>query len=107
MAVPKEPAMPRATTATRRPATTLQPDSPKQVAAATIARLVAIEGAPTRSPAATAFRSALRRKGQALVKAGGPAALVDMLARVRTEAPERADAHNGVLAAAWAGLTYR
>lgn len=64
--------MPRAIT--RRPTAAVSPASPEQVATATVTLLVGIEGAPSGSPAATAFRSALRRKGQDLAAAGGPAA---------------------------------
>ncbi|RZK88496.1 MAG: hypothetical protein EOO66_17960 [Methylobacterium sp.] len=96
--------MPRATTATLRPVPAPPPDAPERIAAATIALLAAIEGAPAASPAATAYRSALRRKGQDLAKAGGPSALADVLARVRTANTARADAREAVLTAAWAGL---
>lgn len=95
--------MPSATTA-RRPAAAPAPTSPEQLGAATVALLVAIEGAPAGSPAATAYRSALRRKGQDLAAAGGPAALVDMLARVRTADAACADAREAIVDEAWAGL---
>lgn len=94
--------MPSAATA-RRPAAPA-PASPEQLGAATVALLVAIEGLPQGSPAAGAYRSALRRKGQDLVDGAGPAALADVLARVRTDAPDRADAREAILAGAWAGL---
>ena len=96
--------MPRATTATRRPVPAPPPDAPERIVAATIALLAAIEGAPAGSPAATAFRSALRRRGQALTEVSGPAALADVLAHVRTADTARADAREAVLTAAWADL---
>ena len=96
--------MPRATT-TRRPAAAAPPpDSPERIGAATIALLTAIEGAPSGSPAATAFRSALIRKGRDLAAAGGPAALADVLTRVRMADPARADARDAIVDEAWAGL---
>lgn len=95
--------MPRATT-TRRPAAAPPPDSPERIGAATIALLTAIEGAPSGSPAATAFRSALRRKGQDLAAAGGPSALADVLARIRIADPARAETREAMISEQWVGL---
>ena len=96
--------MPRAATTRKGPAATQPPASPEQIGAATITLLAAIEGAPAGSPAAAAYRSALRRKGQALAEAGGPAALADVLTRVRTADTARADARDAIVDEAWAGL---
>jgi hypothetical protein len=75
------------------------------VTAASVLTLVqAIERHAPGAPAALAFRSALLRKGQDLANAGGPAALADMLARIRAADPDDADAREAVITAAWAGL---
>ncbi|MBE7201180.1 MAG: hypothetical protein INR70_25730 [Parafilimonas terrae] len=75
------------------------------VTAASILTLVqAIERHAPGAPAALAFRSALRRKGQDLAEADGAAALTDMLARIRAADPDRAEARETVITAAWAGL---
>lgn len=87
----------------RRPAPPAAAGSPDAIAASVVALLGAIEGQPEGSPAAGAYRAALRRKGEVLAAAGGPAALGDMLARVRVADPMRADARDAVLRAAWAG----
>ncbi|WP_342111266.1 hypothetical protein [Methylobacterium sp. SI9] len=85
----------------RRP----EPSTPEQLAASILVVLAGIERHPSGAPAALAFRSALRRKGQDLADAGGAAALADMLARIRAADLDRADARETVITAAWAGLT--
>lgn len=77
---------------------------PEDLGASVLALITAVEQLPEGAPAARAYRSALRRKGEALAGAGGPAALGDVLARVRAAALERADARETILGAAWADL---
>lgn len=84
----------------RRP----EPSTPEQLAASILVLLAGIERHPPGAPAALAFRSALRRKGQDLAETGGPAALADMLARIRAADPERAAARETIITTAWAGL---
>lgn len=81
--------------------------TPEQLAASILVVLAGIERHDAGAPAALAFRSALRRKGQDLADAGGPAALADMLARIRAADPGRADAREAVITAAWTGLPGR
>lgn len=84
----------------RRP----EPSTPEQLAVSILSLLAGIERHPPGAPAALAFRSALRRKGQDLAESGGPAALTDMLARIRAADSARADAREAVITVAWAGL---
>lgn len=84
----------------RRP----EPSTPEQLAASILVVLAGIERHDPGAPAALAFRSALRRKGHDLAETGGPAALVDMLVQIRAVNPDRADAREAVITAAWAGL---
>lgn len=70
------------------------------------ALLVSIEGSPS-GPAAGAFRSAIRRRGQSLVDTLGPGSLTEALARVRAADPERADDREAVITTAWVGLPGR
>ena len=93
-----------ATRAARRSAAPAEASTPEQLAASILVLLAGIERHDPRAPAALAFRSALARKGQDLADAGGPAALADMLARIRAADPDRADAREAVITAAWAGL---
>ncbi|MCJ2040123.1 hypothetical protein MKK55_14410 [Methylobacterium sp. J-059] len=65
--------MPSASTA-RRPTVAPASAYPEQLGTVIVALLNAIEGLPDGSPTAAAYRSAHRRKGQALAKAGDPAA---------------------------------
>lgn len=87
------------------------PDPPKPASVLTLIQGIERHG-PT-APAAIAFRSALRRKGQDLAGAGGAAALADMLARIRAADPDRSDARKSVIsrgvgwAAAAAGRSVR
>lgn len=81
--------------------------TPDQLAASILVVLAGIERHDPGAPAALAFRSALRRKGQDLTDAGGPAALADMLARIRAADPGRADAREAIITAAWADLPGR
>lgn len=83
---------------------TTAPTACRPTAAEILALLASIERHGPNAPAALAFRSALRSKGQDLVDAGGPAALADMLARIRAADPDRADARETIITAAWAGL---
>lgn len=96
--------MPSARTTARRTAARAEDSSPDQVASSILVLVSGIERHDPSAPAALAFRSALRRKGQDLADAGGPAALADMLARIRAADPDRADAREAVITAAWAGL---
>lgn len=93
--------------AARRLAAQATASTPEQLAASILVVLAGIERHDPGAPAALAFRSALRRKGQDLADAGGPAALADMLARIRAADPGRADAREAVITAAWAGLPGR
>lgn len=92
------------TTATRRLAVASSPPSPELLGAATVALFAAIESLPAGAPAATAYRSAPRHKGEDLAEAGGPAAIADVLARVRAEALAPSVTREAVLEAVWAGL---
>lgn len=78
--------------------------SPEDLGASVLALVTAVEQLPEGAPAAGAYRSALRRKGEALAAGGGPAALGDVLARVRASAPALADAREAILDTAWAGV---
>ena len=93
--------------AARRSAAPAEVSTPEQLAASILVLLAGIERHDPRAPAALAFRSALLRKGQDLADAGGPAALADMLARIRAADPDRAAAREAVITAAWAGLPGR
>lgn len=88
----------------RRPAPPAAAGSPDDIAASVVALLAAIEGHPDGSPAARAYRAALRRKGEALSTAGGAAVLLDALAQVRASSPDRADTREVILDVIWAGL---
>lgn len=96
--------MPTPRTAARPAASPPVASGPEDVAAALVAVLGAIEGLSDGSPAAGAYRAALRRKGEALAEAGGTPALLDALARVRAADPARADARETVITAAWDGI---
>ena len=76
----------------------------EDLGASVLALVTAVEQLPDGAPAARAYLSALRRKGEALAGVGGPAALGDVLARVRAAAPELANAREAILGTAWAGL---
>lgn len=89
--------------ATSRP----EASTPEQLAASILVLLAGIERHDPRAPAAPAFRSALLRKGQDLADAGGPAALADMLVRIRADDPDRAKARETIITTAWAGLPGR
>lgn len=78
--------------------------SPEDLGASVLALIAAVEGLPDGSPAAAAYRSALRRKGEALA-AAGPAALGDVLARVRASAVDLAETREAILDTAWSGLS--
>lgn len=80
---------------------------PEQLTASILSLVSSIERHDPGAPAALAFRSALRRKGQDLADAGGPTALADMLARIRAADSDRADAREAVITAAWADLPGR
>ncbi len=58
---------------------------------------------PPGSPTATAFRRALRRKGEAIAGLAVPGGLAAAVSAVAL-APDRAEARRNELAAAWAGL---
>lgn len=96
--------MPTPRTAARSALSPPVASGPEDVAASLLAVLGAIEGLPDSSPAAGAYRAAVRRKGEALVQAAGAPALLDALARVRAADPARADAREAVITAAWAGI---
>ena len=93
--------MPAASTA-RHPTAQAKASTPEKLASSILVLLSGIERHAPGAPAAVAFRSALRRKTQDLAEAGGPAALVDMLARIRATDPDRADARETIITAAWA-----
>lgn len=78
---------------------------PEDLGASVLALITAVEQLPEGAPAVRAYHSALRRKGEALAAAGGPAALGDLLARVRAASPGLADAREAILDAVWAGLS--
>src|SRR5690349_1634727 len=99
--------MPSTRTTARRAAARAEDSSPDQVASSILVLVSGIERHDPSAPAALAFRSALLRKGQDLVEAGGPAALADMLARIRAADPNHADAREAVITAAWVRLTGR
>lgn len=92
---------------TRRPAPPAEAGSPDAIAASIVALLGAIEGQPDGSPAAGAYRAALRRKGEALAADGGPAALDDVLARVRACSLGRTNAREAILDTVWSALPRR
>lgn len=69
-----------------------------------LAVLRAIERHPVGSPAAAAFRSALRRIGLEADAAGGLAALDALLTEVAAADRERAEARQEALRAAWGEL---
>lgn len=96
--------MPTQRTAARSAKPSLPLAAPEDIATSLLPVLGAIEGLSDSSPAAGAYRAALRRKGEALAQAGGTAALLDALARVRAADPARADARETALAVAWAGI---
>lgn len=97
-----------ATSPSRRRATARAEDSsPDQVASSILVLVSGIERHDPGAPAALAFRSALQRKGQDLADAGGPAALADMLVRIRADDPDRAKARETIITTAWAGLPGR
>ena len=77
---------------------------PERYAAAIVALLRAVEGLPPDSPAASAYRAAIRRKGEALAAEGPPDALAHAVTLIRIEAPSLAEHRAAVLTAAWAGL---
>ncbi|CAA2161168.1 hypothetical protein MBRA_06328 [Methylobacterium brachiatum] len=97
--------MPSARTTARRTTAQAGDSSPDQVAASILVLVSGIERHDPGAPAALAFRSALLRKGQDLAAAGGPAALADMLVRIRADDPDRAKARETIITTAWAGLT--
>ncbi|MCJ2102395.1 hypothetical protein [Methylobacterium sp. E-046] len=80
------------------PATLPDPPTPASI----LALIQSIAHHPPGAPAALAFRSTLRRKGQD--HAGGPAALADVVAWIRAADPDRADAREAVITAAWVDL---
>lgn len=99
--------MPSANTAARRRRANIpvEPSTPEQLASSILALIAGIERHDAGAPAAVAFRSALARKGREIAAAGGPAALADMLARIRAADPERADAREAVITEAWVDLS--
>lgn len=78
--------------------------TPEAIEAALVSLLASIEAQPEGAPAALAFRSAIRRKGQDLAVIGGREAMAAALARIRAASPERAAAREAVITAAWAGV---
>lgn len=68
-----------------------------------MALVVSMENATAPSPAATAFHSAIRRKGGELAHLGGPEALTHALAFVRDQSPAKAEHREGILTEAWSG----
>ena len=69
-----------------------------------LALVQSIERHGPNTPAAAAFRSALRRKGIEVDHAGGLAAVDALIDAVAAADPERADARTAILRAAWADL---
>lgn len=76
----------------------------KPTAAGILALVQSIERHDSGSPAATAFRSALRRQGVEADAVGGLAALDELLFAVADADPDRADARTAIVLAAWADL---
>ena len=76
----------------------------KPTPAGILALVKSIERHDSGCPAATAFRSALRRQGIAADAAGGLAALDELLGAVADDEPDRADARTAIIRAAWADL---
>ena len=70
-------------------------------AAEILALLASIERHGSNSPAAAAFRSALRRKGIEADHAGGLRVLNDLMAAVAIASPTRANARLAILWGAW------
>lgn len=64
--------------------------TPAEIEAGLLAILVAADGAAAGSPSLAAYRSALRRKEEALAAAGGPDAMRAALDRATAAVPERA-----------------
>ena len=73
-------------------------------AAEILALLASIERHGPNSPAAAAFRSALRRKGIEADHAGGLRSLDDLMGAVAIAGPTRADARLAILRTAWGEL---
>ena len=80
----------------------LAPSVPTVDAVLTVVR--AIERHPPGSPAAAAFRSALRRIGLEADAAGGLAAVDRLMGDVIDADPDRAEGRQAIIRAAWAEL---
>lgn len=76
-------------------------------AASILALIANIERVGPNTPAATAFKITLARKGRNAVAAGSAQALDDLMREVALADTEKADARTAILRAAWAGLMDR
>ena len=87
-----------------------QPQAPPQfreaapIVASLVAILNAIETGPKAGPALKAYRSAMRRQGEAAAAIGGGDAMEAVLLQVAEAAPDRAEQRRRVVADAWIGL---
>ena len=95
--------MPRAATS-RTAADLALPRTEPPNAASVLALVQSIERHDAGSPAAVAFRAALRRKGIEADAAGGLCALHDLMHAVAEDDPIRAEARTAIVRAAWADL---
>ena len=70
-------------------------------AASILALIASIEAQPPGSPAAGAFRAALRRKGFEAIECGSFAIIDAIMAEVAAADPSKADARIAILREAW------
>ncbi|BCM88103.1 hypothetical protein [Methylobacterium indicum] len=83
------------------PAPARKPQDPAAIRAGLLALLVALDGTPAGSPAAAAYVSALRRRGEDLAAAAGIEALHEARTAALAAAPDRAEARATAIDAAW------
>lgn len=81
-----------------------KPQDPAAITAGLLALLDALAGAPPGSPAAGAFVSALRRRGEELAAVGGVEALRDARAAAIASVPDRKEARCALIDAAWRSI---
>lgn len=74
------------------------------IVAAVLAALDVVETAPRSGPAAKAYRSVLRREGEAAVALGGPEAMAAVLQQILKVEPEKAKTRRVILGMAWSDL---
>ena len=77
-----------------------KPQDPAAVRAGLLALLVALDGAPAGSPAASAYTAALRRRGEDLAALGGVEALREARAAAVAASPD----HAATIDAAWSSI---